>query len=242
VTVQTPFEGAKEAAYLTTVGADPLVSQFTPSYGMVLNLLQTHTLEEAQELVERSFGQYLSTLYLRPQQEAIAHLEAELAQLRSQLEAVDWDLLAQYEKLQERMKEERRLLKILQDQANELRAGDLPVALSFAIAGTVLSLKGSNVPVAQPTASRTRDENSWFWSVSLPDLPGAEQPLVCCHRWRYCGATGRNSSTERCRSFGSTARAALKARTDEVRERGNSRHCPPNSSSTIPDGRRARSV
>jgi superfamily II RNA helicase len=33
---------------------------------MVLNLLQTHTLEEAQELVERSFGQYLSTLYLRP--------------------------------------------------------------------------------------------------------------------------------------------------------------------------------
>jgi superfamily II RNA helicase len=177
VTVQTPFEGAKEAAYLTTVGADPLVSQFTPSYGMVLNLLQTHTLEEAQELVERSFGQYLSTLYLRPQQEAIAHLEAELAQLRSQLEAVDWDLLAQYEKLQERMKEERRLLKILQDQANELRAGDLPVALSFAIAGTVLSLKGSNVPVAQPMPA-----------ALVMKIPGSGQfPYLIClgqnNRW-----------------------------------------------------------
>jgi superfamily II RNA helicase len=177
VTVQTPFEGAKEAAYLTTVGADPLVSQFTPSYGMVLNLLQTHTLEEAQELVERSFGQYLSTLYLRPQQEAIAHLEAELAQLRSQLEAVDWDLLAQYEKLQERMKEERRLLKILQDQANELRAGDLPVALSFAIAGTVLSLKGSNVPVAQPLPA-----------ALVMKIPGSGQfPYLIClgqnNRW-----------------------------------------------------------
>ncbi len=177
VTVQTPFEGAKEAAYLTTVGADPLVSQFTPSYGMVLNLLQTHTLEEAQELVERSFGQYLSTLYLRPQQEAIAHLEAELAQLRSQLEAVDWDLLAQYEKLQERLKEERRLLKILQDQANELRSGDLPVALSFAIAGTVLSLKGSNVPVAQPLPA-----------ALVMKIPGSGQfPYLIClgqnNRW-----------------------------------------------------------
>ncbi|HEY9301256.1 MAG TPA: DEAD/DEAH box helicase, partial [Phormidium sp.] len=57
VTLQTPFEGSKEAAYLATSKADPLVSQFTPSYGMVLNLLQTHTLEQAKELIERSFGQ-----------------------------------------------------------------------------------------------------------------------------------------------------------------------------------------
>jgi superfamily II RNA helicase len=45
VTVETPFEGTREAVYLATSGPDPLVSQFTPSYGMVLNLLQTHTLE-----------------------------------------------------------------------------------------------------------------------------------------------------------------------------------------------------
>ena len=150
VTVQTPFEGAREAAYLATVGADPLVSQFTPSYGMVLNLLQIHTLEEARELVERSFGQYLSTLYLRPQQEEIAHLQAELAQLAAQLGAVDWKLLAQYEKLQERLKEEKRLLKTLQSQSEEVRAKDMPIALSFAVAGTVLTLKGQHVPVSIP--------------------------------------------------------------------------------------------
>jgi len=57
VTVQTPFEGAKEAAHLATSGADPLVSQFAPSYGMVMNLLQTHSLDQARDLVERSFGQ-----------------------------------------------------------------------------------------------------------------------------------------------------------------------------------------
>ncbi len=177
VTVQTPFEGAREAAYLATVGADPLVSQFTPSYGMVLNLLQTHTLEEARELIERSFGQYLSTLYLRPQQETIANLKAELAQIESQLEAVDWDLLNQYEKLQERLKEEKRLLKYLQDQAEEVRTSDMPIALSFAVAGTALSLKGKHIPVAHPLPA-----------VLVAKVPGSGQfPYLIClgqdNRW-----------------------------------------------------------
>jgi superfamily II RNA helicase len=39
----------EEAVYLATTGSDPLASQFTPSYGMVLNLLQTHSLEEAKD-------------------------------------------------------------------------------------------------------------------------------------------------------------------------------------------------
>ena len=149
VTVQTPFEGAREASYLATAKADPLVSQFTPTYGMVLNLLQTHSLEEARELVERSFGQYLSTLYLQPQKTAIAELEAELTQLQAQLETVDWDLLAQYQKLQERLKEERRLLKILQSQAEDVRSQDMAIALSFAVAGTILTLKHPHT--AEPT-------------------------------------------------------------------------------------------
>jgi superfamily II RNA helicase len=58
VTVQSRFEGVREAGQLATSPADPLVSQFTPSYGMVLNLLQRHSLEKARELVQRSFGRY----------------------------------------------------------------------------------------------------------------------------------------------------------------------------------------
>lgn len=150
VTVQTPFEGAKEASYLATTGADPLVSQFTPSYGMVLNLLQTHSLDEARELVERSFGQYLATLYLKPQQQAIADLEANLVQLRQQVESIDPAQVARYEKLQERLKEERRLLKTLQHQADEMQTGEMAVALAFAVAGSVVTLKGEHIPVATP--------------------------------------------------------------------------------------------
>ncbi len=177
VTVQTPFEGAKEAAYLATTGADPLVSQFAPSYGMVLNLLQTHTLEEAKALVERSFGQYLSTLYLKPQQDAIANCEAELAQLQAQLATVDWDLVARYEKLQERLKEERRLLKTLQHQATEMQSGDLAVALTFAVAGSLLTLKGEHVPTTDPLPA-----------VLVAKVPGSGQfPYLVClgrdNRW-----------------------------------------------------------
>lgn len=150
VAVQSPFEGAKEAAYLATSGADPLVSQFAPTYGMVLNLLQTHTLEEARELIERSFGQYLATLYLRPQQEAIEVLEAELAQLIAQIGSVDWTLLAQYEKLQDRLREEKRILKLLQTQANDVRVGDMAAALQFAVAGTILCLQGTFTPNHAP--------------------------------------------------------------------------------------------
>jgi len=150
VTLQTPFEGAKEAAYLATAGADPLVSQFTPSYGMVLNLLQTHTLEQAQELVERSFGQYMATLYLRPQYQALAELQAQLAQIQSQMAYVDTEQLASYEKLQQRLKVERQLLKTLQDQAQEVRAEQLEMTIGFAVSGTLLSLKGKHVPTASP--------------------------------------------------------------------------------------------
>ncbi|NJR50337.1 MAG: RNA helicase [Leptolyngbyaceae cyanobacterium CSU_1_3] len=180
VTVQTPFEGAKEASYLATTGADPLVSQFTPSYGMVLNLLQTHTIDEAKELIERSFGQYLSTLYLRPQQQEVDRCKVELEQLQAQAESVDWSLLTQYEKLQERLKEEKRLLKTLQHQADEMQSGEMAIALSFAVAGTLVTLKGEHVRTTYPLPA-----------VLVTKFQGSGQfPYLAClgqnNRWYIC--------------------------------------------------------
>nr|WP_211176449.1 RNA helicase [Brasilonema sp. UFV-L1] len=153
VTLQTPFEGAKEAAYLATSQADPLVSQFTPSYGMVLNLLQTHTLEEAKELIERSFGQYLANLQLRPQHEYISHLQTQLAQLQAQIAAIDEKELAVYEKLRQRLRVERQLLKTLQEQAQEARQAELGMMLDFAVSGTLLSLKSKNFTMPAPVTA-----------------------------------------------------------------------------------------
>ncbi len=177
VTVESPFEGAKEAANLALSPPDPLVSQFTPSYGMVLNLLQIHTVEEAQELIERSFGQYLATLHLAPQRNAIATVEREVAVLRDQLAYVDDEAIAEYEKLRGWRKEEYRLLKILQKQAEETLGGGDAVATSFAMSGTMLSLKGKNIKVSTPLPAVL---------VSKLPSPGQFPFLVCLgqdNRW-----------------------------------------------------------
>ncbi|GMH20389.1 hypothetical protein Nepgr_022230 [Nepenthes gracilis] len=80
VFVQTPTEGPEECCKFLFPGIELLVSSFTASYGMVLNLLAGpkvtrrsnkaddfkvsrtgRTLEDAKKLVEQSFGNYLGS-------------------------------------------------------------------------------------------------------------------------------------------------------------------------------------
>ena len=141
VTVQSRFEGVREAGQLATASADPLVSQFTPSYGMVLNLLQRYDLAKARELVERSFGRYLATLDLADDQARIAELSSQLEILQAGGGDVPWDDFEDYEKRRGRLREERRLLRTLQHQAEETLAHELTLALQFSSEGTLVSLK-----------------------------------------------------------------------------------------------------
>ena len=141
VTVQSRFEGVREAGQLATSPADPLVSQFTPSYGMVLNLLQRYDLAKAKELVERSFGRYLATLDLAEDEARIGELMAQLERLEDGSGDVPWEDFEDYEKQRGRLREERRILRILQQQAEETLAHELTLALQFASEGTLVSLK-----------------------------------------------------------------------------------------------------
>lgn len=59
VVVSAPHQTVAEAQRLASAPPDPLGSHFTPTYGMVLNLLQRHTLEECEFLISRSFGEFL---------------------------------------------------------------------------------------------------------------------------------------------------------------------------------------
>ncbi|WP_226401747.1 RNA helicase [Synechococcus sp. MU1643] len=141
VTVQSRFEGVREAGQLATSPADPLVSQFTPSYGMVLNLLQRHDLAKARELVERSFGRYLAGLDLVEDEENLSQLRLQLSQMEGVAGDIPWKDFEDYEKMRGRLREERRLLRILQQQAEETLANELTMALQFASTGTLVSLK-----------------------------------------------------------------------------------------------------
>ena len=110
VLVQTPYEGAEECSKVLFAALEPLVSQFTASYGMVLNLLagarvtrrsntledvkafQTgRTLEEARKLVEQSFGNYVSSNVMLAAREELSRIKKEIEMLTSELsdDAID---------------------------------------------------------------------------------------------------------------------------------------------------------
>ena len=169
VTVQSPYEGAKDAAHLATAQADPLVSQFTPSYGMVLNLLQTHSIDEVRDLVERSFGQYLAGLAMAPQQESIQELAKEIELLEEQLASIDLNLLEGYEKLRDRLREERRLHKILFQQSEEQRLKELASYIPYVLTGTLLIIKSEIIknPISAVLVAKIPGSGKFPWLVCL---------------------------------------------------------------------------
>jgi superfamily II RNA helicase len=177
VTVQTPFEGAKEAAFLATAPLEPLRSCFTPSYGMVLNLLQKHTLAEVKDLLESSFAEYLAQLRLEPEKEKIAQLTTSLVKLDVELAGINEQQFSRYEKLKGRLKEEESLLKILQQQAEISRKHALASLISELPLGTLLYLKGKHIKVSSPLTS-----------ILVKKIPGSGQApdLICLaedNRW-----------------------------------------------------------
>ncbi len=85
IVLHHPFEPVEDAAKLAIAPADPLRSRFTPSYGMVLNLLERHTIEDTRDLIERSFGQFLVNQQLEPLYEQNIVWQRELERLRQPL-------------------------------------------------------------------------------------------------------------------------------------------------------------
>ncbi len=66
VVIGTPFQTPEEVYNLVKSDANPLESKFSPGYSMVLNLLQRFSLEEAKELIFKTFGYFSSTERLNP--------------------------------------------------------------------------------------------------------------------------------------------------------------------------------
>ena len=72
---ETPDHSPAFASKLATSTSDPLRSQFTPNYAMALNLLQNHSTDEINNLLNKSFGQYLIKKDLKIHYERKIHIE-----------------------------------------------------------------------------------------------------------------------------------------------------------------------
>ena len=77
--VGTQFQSPEEVAELVLSDANPLESRFSPSYSMVLNLLQRFSLDEAKELILKSFGYFSSGSRLQPLLKAQEEIKSEIA-------------------------------------------------------------------------------------------------------------------------------------------------------------------
>jgi len=117
--VGTPYQSPDEVAELASSIADPLGSKFTPSYSMVLNLLQRFSLEDARELILKSFGYFSSTERLKPlytEQNKVKEIIDEINGLKCPYKLTNKDIV-EYNKLKNTYVQYRKLTNTLRKQA-----------------------------------------------------------------------------------------------------------------------------
>ncbi len=121
VVMGTQFQSPEEVAQLVKSSANPLESQFSPTYSMVLNLLQNLELDQAKELILKSFGYYSSNDRLKPMIIQQINCEQMLAKLKNEkcpfgLSNEDF---MEFNKLKEKYIVYRKLTRTLQKQAKQ---------------------------------------------------------------------------------------------------------------------------
>lgn len=131
--VGTSFQSPEEVAELVLSDANPLESRFAPRYSMVLNLLQRFSLDEAKELILKSFGYFSSTTRLAPllkQQEDNQKMIDNLSSFVCHKKLTNQDLL-DYNKIREIYVENRRIFKTIQKQEKHKNRQLTPEAIDF---------------------------------------------------------------------------------------------------------------
>lgn len=131
--VGTPFQSPDEVARLVLNGANPLESRFTPSYSMVLNLLQKFSLEETKELILKSFGYFSSTDRLKPlldEQRQLETVISEIKDFKCPYKLTNDDIIS-YNKAKNQYVEYRKIAKTLKKQAKQRKQHDAPEVREF---------------------------------------------------------------------------------------------------------------
>ena len=100
-------------------------SKFLPSYNMALNLLRIYTLEQAEGLMQRSFGQFQKRLAVERTRERLVNVRTRLADIRHLWDdgEVSIEDVAQYFKLEDRRRAIRIELRRLRREAGSERRG-----------------------------------------------------------------------------------------------------------------------
>ena len=131
--VGTAFQTPEEVAELVLSDANPLESKFSPSYSMVLNLLQRFSLEEAKELVLKSFGYFSSNSRVEPLVKLKEFNQEKIDECNSFVcwcKRTNEDLL-EYNKVRDMYVQNRKTFKVIQKQEKKKNRPLSPEAIAF---------------------------------------------------------------------------------------------------------------
>lgn len=131
--VGTAFQTPEEVAELVLSEANPLESKFSPSYSMVLNLLQRFTLEETKELVLKSFGYFSSNYRIEPLLNMKNLLEEKIEEcneFKCWCKRTSADLI-EYNKTREMYVQNRKTFKTIKKQENKKNRPLSPEIIEF---------------------------------------------------------------------------------------------------------------
>ena len=121
VVMGTQFQSPDEVADLVRSESNPLESRFSPSYSMVLNLLQNLELSQAKELILKSFGYFSSNDRLKPIIMQQLNCEQTLNKLKNEKcpHGLTNDEFIEFNKLKDKYIVYRKLTRTLQKQAKQ---------------------------------------------------------------------------------------------------------------------------
>ena len=131
--VGSMFQSPEEVAELVLSDANPLESRFSPSYSMVANLLQRFTVDEAKELILKSFGYFSSNSRLAGLNLQLEEVKAKIAE-NSEFKC--WchqtaDDLLEYNKIKDIYVHNRQICKTIRRQEKGKKRPFPPEALEF---------------------------------------------------------------------------------------------------------------
>lgn len=133
VVMGTQFQSPEEVADLVRSSSNPLESRFSPSYSMVLNLLQNLELEQAKELILKSFGYFSSNDRLKPIIMQQLNCEQTIAKLKAEKCPFNHttDDLLEFNRLKDKYIVYRKLTRTLEKQAKQKGNKNAPEVIEY---------------------------------------------------------------------------------------------------------------
>lgn len=147
VVMRNRFEDARMGHKILTSPVDGIKSHFKTSYGLVVKLLETRSLEACKELVQRGFGAYLLNQRLQRKPSAVSASASAsqgmstVEQYRAVLQRHTLKVARDYLKVARRLEKERRNGEFLEEKLSESGSDLVQAIVDYMPLGTGLQLR-----------------------------------------------------------------------------------------------------